>query len=56
MDDCVFCKIAKGEIDSYKVYEDEDFLAILDAFPSMKGQVLVISKGHIVPSLFDTDN
>lgn len=46
MDDCVFCKIVKGEISSYKVYEDNNFLCILDINPNTKGVTLVISKDH----------
>src|SRR3989344_2357228 len=46
MESCVFCKIVKGEIPSYKVYEDSDFMAFLDIAPLNKGQVLVIPKLH----------
>jgi histidine triad (HIT) family protein len=46
METCVFCKIAKGEIPSYKVYEDPDFLAFLDIAPLNLGQTLVIPKKH----------
>lgn len=46
MDDCIFCKIVKGEIPSTKVYEDEFFLAFLDIMPANKGHVLVIPKEH----------
>ena len=44
--DCIFCKIAKGEIPAYKVYEDDNFLAFLDINPQSPGHVQVISKGH----------
>lgn len=50
MEDCVFCKIAKGEIDSAKVFEDDKFLAILDLNPNTKGMTLVMPKSH-----FDSD-
>lgn len=43
----VFSKIAKGEIPSYKVAETDDFLAILDAFPIVKGHTLVFAKEEI---------
>jgi histidine triad (HIT) family protein len=43
---CIFCKIVKGEIPCYKVYEDENFLAFLDVFPRVKGHTLVIPKKH----------
>jgi histidine triad (HIT) family protein len=46
MSDCIFCKIIAGEIPSFKVYEDADFLAILDRFPSSAGHVLVLPKRH----------
>ena len=43
---CIFCKIAKGEIPSYKVYEDKQTLAFLDAAPVSPGHTLVITKKH----------
>lgn len=43
---CVFCKIASGEIPSYKVYEDKDFFAFLDINPRAAGHVQVIPKEH----------
>lgn len=46
MDNCIFCKIVKGEIPSFKIYEDEDFLAFMDVFPRAKGHSLVIPKDH----------
>ena len=46
MEDCLFCKIIKGEIPSTKVYEDEKCLAFLDINPINKGHVLVIPKEH----------
>lgn len=48
MDECIFCKIAKNEIPSYRIYEDEDFIAMLDIFPYSKGHTLVIPKEHYV--------
>lgn len=44
--DCVFCKIAAGEIPSATVYEDNDFKAILDISPAAKGHVIIIPKNH----------
>jgi len=44
--DCIFCKIAAGEIPCYKVYEDENFLAFLDIRPLNPGHTLVIPKKH----------
>ena len=50
----IFSKIASGEIPSYKVAEDADYLAFLDIFPLAKGHVLVIPKKE-VDYLFDLD-
>ena len=44
--DCIFCKIIKGEIPCYKVYEDEDTLAFLDIQPVNPGHTLVVPKQH----------
>ncbi len=46
MADCVFCKVVKGELPSYKIYEDEKTLAFLDIYPVYKGHTLVIPKIH----------
>lgn len=46
MNDCIFCKIVRGEIPSYKVYENDDFLAFLDINPQSPGHVQVIPKKH----------
>jgi histidine triad (HIT) family protein len=48
--DCLFCKIAAGEIPSAKVYEDDDFLAFKDIHPAADTHVLVIPRKH-VPTL-----
>jgi len=50
MNDCLFCKIAAGQIPSSKVYEDEDVLAFRDIAPQAPVHVLVIPKAHI-PSM-----
>ena len=50
----IFSKIAAGEIPSYKVAEDADYLAFLDIFPLTRGHVLVIPKKE-VDYLFDLD-
>lgn len=47
MEDCVFCKIIKGEIPSEKVYEDEEVLAFKDIQPASPIHILVIPKKHI---------
>ena len=46
MKDCLFCKIIKGEIPSYKIYENEETLAFLDINPDSYGHTLVIPKKH----------
>lgn len=46
MDDCIFCKIVKGEIPCFKVYEDDLVLAFADINPMAPGHVLVIPKVH----------
>jgi len=51
--DCLFCKIIKGEIPSAKVWEDKKHIAILDVFPNTKGMTLVIPKNHYDSYAFD---
>ncbi|OGG80206.1 hypothetical protein A3A39_02860 [Candidatus Kaiserbacteria bacterium RIFCSPLOWO2_01_FULL_54_13] len=46
MSDCVFCKIVRGELPSFKVYEDEDTIAFLDIRPVNAGHTLVAPKKH----------
>lgn len=46
MDNCLFCKIIKGEIPSHKVYEDDKTFAFLDINPINEGHLLVIPKNH----------
>lgn len=46
MSDCIFCKIANGEIPSETIYEDEDFRVILDLGPASKGHALLLPKRH----------
>ncbi len=50
----IFTKIINNEIPSFKIAENEDFIAILDAFPLVKGHVLVIPKKE-VDKIFDLD-
>ena len=47
MEDCIFCKIIKGEIPSQKVYEDNEILAFKDINPAAPIHILVIPKKHI---------
>ena len=53
MENCIFCKIVKGEIDSAKIWEDEEFLAILDVNPNTKGMTLLLTKQHYDSYAFD---
>ncbi len=53
MENCIFCKIAKREIDSAKFWENEKFFALLDIFPNTKGMTLVLTKKHYDSYVFD---
>lgn len=55
MDSCIFCKIIKGEIPSYKVWEDDQALAFLTLRPHTKGHLLLIPKIH-EDYFFDLDD
>lgn len=46
MENCIFCKIANGEIPSATLYEDEKFRVILDLSPASKGHALILPKEH----------
>lgn len=46
MDNCIFCKIAGGEIPAATLYEDENFRVILDLGPASKGHALILPKAH----------
>ena len=46
MDNCIFCKIVRGEIPSFKTYEDDKMLAFLDTSPATRGHTLIIPKEH----------
>ncbi len=52
--DCIFCKILNGDIPSNKVFENDNFIAILDAFPANEGHTLVIPKKHFA-NIFEID-
>ncbi len=51
---CIFCKIIKGEIPSSKIYEDNNFIAILDLSQATYGHTLIIPKNHYA-NLLDID-
>ena len=46
MENCIFCKIANGEIPAATLYEDENFRVILDLGPASKGHALLLPKSH----------
>ena len=46
MEDCIFCKIIKGEIPSVKIYEDDTVFAFADINPISDGHTLIIPKSH----------
>lgn len=53
-ENCIFCKIANGEIPSRTLYEDDHFRVILDAGPATRGHALVLPKDHYA-DLFELD-
>jgi histidine triad (HIT) family protein len=55
MDNCIFCKIIRGEIPSYTIYEDDLVKVFLDINPVTKGHTLIIPKNHY-DSLIDIDS
>lgn len=54
MSDCIFCKLANGEIPSYTVYEDDHFRVILDLSPASPGHMLILPKEHYA-DLYDIE-
>lgn len=48
MAECIFCSITRGEAAASVIYQDDDFMAIMDAYPLTKGHVLIIPKQHRV--------
>ncbi len=54
MEDCIFCKIIRGEVPSYKIYEDEYIYSFLDICNDGNGHILVIPKKHCV-NILDCD-
>jgi len=60
MNNCIFCKIVRGEIPTEKIYENDNFFSVPDAYPVFEGHTLVISKKHFdtildLPSSLGTD-
>lgn len=54
-DDCIFCKLANGEIPTNVIYEDDTFKVILDMGPAAKGHALILPKDHY-DNLFEIDD
>lgn len=54
--DCIFCKIVAWEVPSVKIWENDQFIALLDAFPACKGQTLVLPKRHYESDIFLMDS
>lgn len=54
-ENCIFCKIANGEIPSATLYEDNDFRVILDLAPAAKGHALILPKEHYA-NLYELDD
>ncbi len=54
-DNCIFCKLANGEIPTATLYEDEDFRVILDVSPAAKGDALILPKQHYA-NLYELDD
>lgn len=52
---CIFCKLANGEIPSATLYEDEEFRVILDLGPATRGHALIIPKEHFA-DLYEIDD
>lgn len=53
-DDCIFCKIANGEIPSTTIYENDEFRVFFDIAPASKGHCLIVPKQHF-DDIFDMD-
>ncbi len=54
-ENCIFCKLANGDIPTATLYEDEDFRVILDASPASKGHALILPKEHYA-NLYELDD
>ena len=50
-ENCIFCKLANGDIPTNTVYEDEEFRVILDASPATRGHALILPKQHYADSM-----
>lgn len=55
MEPCIFCQIVSKEAKSASIWENDNFIAVLDLYPNVTGQALVISKKHYTSDLRDMD-
>ncbi len=55
-EDCVFCKIVRGEVPSHKIWEDDKHLAILSIYPNTEGFSVVLTKKHYPSYAFENDD
>ncbi len=53
--DCLFCHLIRGELPTYRVYEDDNFIVMLTIHPGNPGHVLVVTKEHIA-SFYDVED
>jgi len=53
MDDCLFCGIVEERIPAYKIYEDDRHVGVLDIYPAVRGQSLVLPKKHFGSYVFE---
>lgn len=56
MQDCIFCKIVKGEAPAHKIWEDKKHLAFLSIFPNTPGFTIVVTKKHYPSYAFDNSD
>lgn len=56
MEDCIFCKIANKKVPSQIIWENENFVAFLDNYPSTEGMTLVVPKNHLDSYVFKNDD
>ena len=53
MEECIFCKIANGEVDHARIWENEKYVAFLDVNQAVKGQALVVPKEHLESNIYE---
>ena len=55
MEDCIFCKIIKGDIPSYRIFENDSLYVFMDINPNSNGHLLIVPKEHVV-NVLDVKN